>query len=151
MAYFRNCSCLCFLAFLLVVGCANPVVLEYSVDIPPDVPREAKAQDKDCKVVSIRPRQTYAYWHMQGWITCLEGLIEKGIDLNNEKPLLPALQSWGYATRGQEEGYHQCRRLLLKQMELHGDESTRERAELLLQSLRDIWHDTESQHWKKEF
>jgi hypothetical protein len=125
-------------------------LIEYSIEIPPDVPREAKAQDKDCKVVSILPRQIYSRWHMQGWIVCLEGFVEKNIDLSNERPLLPAIQSWGFATRGQEEGYHQCRRLLVGQMKLHGEEAVRARAESLLQSLRDIWHDVDSPRWKQE-
>jgi hypothetical protein len=136
---------------MLIAGCANPVVLAYSVDIPLDVPIEAKAQDKNCKVVSIRPRRTYAYWHMQGWIICLEGFVEKSIDLNNERPLLPAIQSWGFATRGQDDGYHQCRRLLREQIELHGNQPARARAESLLQLLKDLWRDAESPHWKQEF
>jgi len=151
MAYFRKYCFCCLLAFMLFAGCASPIAIQYSIDIPLDVPAEAKAQDKNCKVVSIRPRQTYAYWHMQGWIICLEGFVKNNIDLHNERPLLPAVQSWGFATRGQEEGYHQCRRLLLKQIELHDDDSTREWAELLLQSLRNIWRDSESPHWKRDF
>jgi hypothetical protein len=138
-------------ACLLAAGCANLVVLKYSIDIPPDVPRVAKAQDKDCKVVTIKPRRAYARWHMQGWIICLEGFIEKNIDLSNERPLLPAIQSWGFATRGQEEGYHQCRRLLVEQIELHGEEAVRARTESLLKSLRDTWHNAKAPHWRQEF
>lgn len=138
MKHLNALSLMCLLSLLVGAGCVNPVELDYSVDIPPDVPREAKAQDKDCKVVSILPRQIYSRWHMQGWIVCLEGFVEKSIDLSNERPLLPAVQSWGFAMRGQEEGYHECRKLLLKQMKLHGEGPARRRAKSLLKSLRAI-------------
>jgi len=151
MKHFSVLHILSLFSLLAAVGCANPVKLEYSIEVPPDVPREAKAQDKNCRVVSIQPRQTYAYWHMQGWIICLEGFTRNSIDLSNERPLLPPVQNWGYATRGQEEGYHRCRKLLLKQVKLHGSQSALARAEILLQSLKDIWGDQDSPHWKQEF
>jgi hypothetical protein len=144
MTHLGKRGLLCFAVWLIAAGCANRVVLKYSIDIPPDVPREAKAQDKDCKVVSILPRQIYSRWHMQGWIVCLEGFVKKNIDLSNERPLLPAIQSWGFAMRGQEEGYHQCCQLLLGQIELHGEGPARKRARSLLKSLRAIRSNEES-------
>ncbi len=151
MANLRKHGLLCLLSCMLAAGCANAVLLEYSIDIPPDVPPEAKAQDKDCKVVTIQPRRLYARWHMEGWIVCLEGFIEEAIDLHDEKPLLPAVQSWGFATRGQEKGYHQCRVLLLEQVKLHGEKAVRSRAKSLLLKLRETCRDDDSPHWKQSF